>query len=417
MPAHHGQMTTHDYNIRMITVKAAKKPIRSNQKIGLALAGGGPLGAFYELGALCAIEDSLEPLTFTELDVYVGVSAGAFIAAGLANGIDLKLMSSIFAFNHKSTTPFNPDHFLQPAYKDYVLNLAKTPSLIGKTLLKWAKNPLHTSAVDLLEISGKVLPAGVFNNKKMERFLRTILLEHGQTNDFRQLKKELYVVACELNSGTIAGFGNHSNNHVPISKAVQASSALPGLYSPVKINGKFYVDGALRRTMNASAALKQDTHLLFAVNPIVPFERTLKLDEKGLVSGGLPLVLSQTFRSIVQSRLKSGLDKYESLFPHADIILAEPDANDETLFRSNLFSYSKRDQLCEYAFQSTRQHLLNCEADINPVLARHGMYLNNKKLNQQRSIKDFIANRPSHSSWSDDLHESLDKLERTIRSV
>ncbi len=410
-------MTTHDYNIGMITVKAAKKPIRSNQKIGLALAGGGPLGAFYELGALCAIEDSLEPLTFTELDVYVGVSAGAFIAAGLANGIDLKLMSSIFAFNNKSTTPFNPDHFLQPAYKDYVLNLAKTPSLIGKTLLKWAKNPLHTSAVDLLEISGKVLPAGVFNNKKMERFLRTILLEHGQTNDFRQLQKELYVVACELNSGKIAGFGNHSNNQVPISKAVQASSALPGLYSPVKINGKFYVDGALRRTMNASAALKQDTHLLFAVNPIVPFERTLKLDEKGLVSGGLPLVLSQTFRSIVQSRLKSGLDKYESLFPHADIILAEPDANDETLFKSNLFSYSKRDQLCEYAYQSTRQHLLACETEINPVLARHGMYLNNKKLNQQRSIKDFIANRASHSSWSDDLHESLDKLERTIRSV
>jgi predicted acylesterase/phospholipase RssA len=400
----------------MITIKAAKKPIKSNQKFGLALAGGGPLGGFYELGALCAIEDSLSPLKITELDVYVGVSAGAFIAAGLASGIDLKLMAKIFAFSKKHETPFNPDHFLQPAYKDYLLNLAKTPSLLSKTLVKWAKNPLKTSVVDLLEMTGKILPAGVFNNEKLEHFLKTILTEHGHTNDFRQLKKELYIVACELNSGKIAGFGNHDNNQVPISKAVQASSALPGLYSPVKINGKFYVDGALRRTMNASAALKKDTHLLFAVNPIVPFERTLKLDEKGLISGGLPLVLSQTFRSIVQSRLKSGLDKYESLFPHSDIILAEPDANDETLFKSNLFSYSKRDQLCEYAYQSTRQHLINQQNQISPILARHGLYLKQSNLQQtNRSIKDFIDQKHPHSHWSESLTESLDALERSIR--
>lgn len=400
----------------MITVKAAKDPITSNQKFGLALAGGGPLGGFYELGALCALEDSLHPLTITELDVYVGVSAGAFIAAGLANGIDLKIMANIFAFNKKHPTPFNPDHFLQPAYKDYVLNLAKSPSLLGQTLLKWAKNPLKTSVVDLLETLGKILPAGVFNNEKLEAFLQTILTENGHTNDFRQLKKQLYIVACELNSGKIAGFGNHSNNDVPISKAVQASSALPGLYSPVKIKGKFYVDGALRRTMNASAALKQDTHLLFAVNPIVPFERDLKMDEKGLVSGGLPLVLSQTFRSIVQSRLKSGLDKYESLFPHADIILAEPDANDETLFKSNLFSYSKRDQLCDYAYQSTRQHLINQKETIEPILHRHGMSLNLANLREKnRNINDFLEGKPAQSSWSNMLNESLDSLERSIR--
>lgn len=402
----------------MITVKAAKDPIKSNQKFGLALAGGGPLGGFYELGALCAIEDSLEPLKITELDVYVGVSAGAFIAAGLANGIDLKLMSKIFAFSKKTETPFNPDHFLQPAYKDYLLNLAKTPTLLSKTLIRWAKNPLKTSVVDLLEMTGKILPAGVFNNEKLENFLKTIITKHGQTNDFRQLKKELYIVACELNSGKIAGFGNQDNNTVPISKAVQASSALPGLYSPVKINGKFYVDGALRRTMNASAALKKDTHLLFAVNPIVPFERTLKLDEKGLVNGGLPLVLSQTFRSIVQSRLKSGLDKYESLFPHSDIILAEPDANDDMLFKSNLFSYSKRDQLCEYAFQSTRQHLIDQQSQLTPVLARHGLYLNQTKLAQNnRSIRDFLNQNDQQTHWSEHLNESLDALERSIRSI
>lgn len=401
----------------MITIKAAAKPTKSNQKFGLALAGGGPLGGFYELGALCALQDCIAPLDMTELDIYVGVSAGAFIAAGLANGIDLKKMSKIFAFSKRNETPFNPDHFLQPAYKDYILNLAKTPALVTKTLLKWLHNPLKTSMVDLLEMAGTALPAGVFNNEKLENFLRTIILEHGHTNDFRKLKKELYIVACELNSGKIAGFGNNSRNHVPISKAVQASSALPGLYSPVNIEGSYYVDGALRRTMNASAALKQGTQLLFAVNPIVPFERSIKLNEKGLAEGGLPLVLSQTFRSIVQSRLKSGLDKYESLYPNADIILAEPDADDEILFKSNLFSYSKRDELCEYAFQLTRKHICKQQEQLSPILERHGMYINTTNLNlKHRTIKSFIDDSPSPSHWSEQLNHSLDALERSIRA-
>jgi len=400
----------------MITIKAAKTPTRSNRKIGLALAGGGPLGGFYELGALCALEDCIEPLDMTEMDTYVGVSAGAFIAAGLANGIDLKKMAKIFVFSKRTETPFNPDHFLQPAYKDYIINLAKTPTLLSKTLLKWIKNPLKTSVVDLLEMAGKALPAGVFNNEKLENFLKTIMLQHGQTNDFRKLKKQLYVVACELNSGKIAGFGNDSNNHIPISKAVQASSALPGLYSPVKIEGKYYVDGALRRTMNASAALKQDTQLLFAVNPIVPFERNININDKGLTEGGLPLVLSQTFRSIVQSRLKSGLDKYESLYPKADIILAEPDPNDELLFKSNLFSYSKRDQLCDYAYQLTKKHLKSQAHLLEPVLKRHGLYFNLKNLNQKnRTIENFLDQQNTNSQWTDKLTQSLDALERTIR--
>ena len=41
-------------------------------KIGLALAGGGPLGAVYELGTLSALADALEGVDFNALEVYVG---------------------------------------------------------------------------------------------------------------------------------------------------------------------------------------------------------------------------------------------------------------------------------------------------------------------------------------------------------
>ncbi|MBV8635070.1 MAG: hypothetical protein JO002_11305, partial [Burkholderiaceae bacterium] len=41
-------------------------------RIGLVLAGGGPLGAVYEIGALAAIEEAITGLDWNEADVYVG---------------------------------------------------------------------------------------------------------------------------------------------------------------------------------------------------------------------------------------------------------------------------------------------------------------------------------------------------------
>ena len=59
------------------------------------MAGGGPVGAVYELGALRALEESVDGLRLHHLDVYVGVSAGAFVAASLANGISRGLAQRV----------------------------------------------------------------------------------------------------------------------------------------------------------------------------------------------------------------------------------------------------------------------------------------------------------------------------------
>lgn len=402
----------------MITTKPAIQPIKSNLKMGMALAGGGPLGGFYELGAICALKDSVKQLNLNNLDAYVGVSSGSFLVSALANGISTEEIANIFAFNKKAETPFNPDHFLRPAYKEFIKRTVDIPFVTMDALIDWFKNPFHTSVVDILESFGRVLPTGAFDNSHLEKFLAKILEKQGRANDFRKLKTKLYVVACEINSGKIATFGSDVNADVPISKAVQASSALPGLYPPVNIKGKYYVDGALRRTMNASAALSQDVHLLFAVNPIVPFESEHKDNEKSkLQRGGLPMVLSQTFRSIVQSRLKSGLEKYDIQYPHSDIILIEPDQNDEILFTTNLFSYSQREKLCEYAYEKTRQQIIDKFDDIEKILKRHSFEVNEEFLfDKSRGLKDFLSQQqPYKNKVSARLTETLNKLDRALR--
>ena len=125
---------------------------------------------------------------------------------------------------------------------------------------------------------------------------------------------------------------------MPISRAVQASSALPGLFPPVEIDGRFYVDGALKKTLHASVLLDEGLDLLLCLNPLVPFDathaprhRVLSSGEPRiprLVDGGLPVVLSQTFRTLIHSRLELGMKGYERSHPDTDILLFEPDQRD-----------------------------------------------------------------------------------------
>src|SRR5512134_2152140 len=98
---------------------AARKAPPSRRRFGLALAGGGPLGDFYEVGTLHAIGEAFEGLDLTDLDMYVGVSSGAMIAAGLVNGYDTTDMGVVFIHNASLDYPVRPGLFLRPAFREY----------------------------------------------------------------------------------------------------------------------------------------------------------------------------------------------------------------------------------------------------------------------------------------------------------
>jgi NTE family protein len=212
-------------------------------RIGLALAGGGPLGAIYEVGALCALEEALEGISFTQLDHYVGVSAGAFIAASLANGMSPRALCASFIENRSDDgDAFDPAWLLVPAYDEFIRRALMLPGLAASAL--WRKAVQRRSLTHVLEHLGPALPAGLFSNELVHRRLSQVFSGRGRSDDFRQLKARLTLVATNLDNGEAAPFGSEGWDHVPISKAVQASAALPGLFPPVKIGEDFFVDGA-----------------------------------------------------------------------------------------------------------------------------------------------------------------------------
>lgn len=357
----------------------------TRSKVGLALAGGGPVGGIYEVGALAALAESLDGAEINDFDFFVGVSSGGFIAAALANGLRPEALARMLIENDADEV-FDPEVLLRPAFGEYLKRARSVPPLLWSSLLHYLSDPWHQGLFESFQSLGHALPAGVFDNAGIDQLLRKLFSSAGRSNDFRELRRKLFLVATDLDSGESVAFGGAGRDQVPISLAVQASAALPGLFPPVKIDGHDYVDGALIKTLHASVALREGADLVLCINPLVPFDSALALAHPAhdetvirlahLVDGGLPIVLSQTFRAIIHSRMRTGMERYRHEYPAADVVLFEPSRDDAEMFFTNVFSYRSRAHLCEHAYQSTRSDLLARRHHLVPLFARHGIVLN-----------------------------------------
>jgi len=402
----------------VLTLHKSTRPRRTS-RVGLALAGGGPLGAFYELGALQALAECIEGFDPCDLHAYAGVSSGSVLAAGLANGLTPVDIGRIIISNDSGQDSAHPGLFLQPAFGEYARRIARLPRLAFDALAQYARAPLSQGIAEVLAPLSAAMPAGLFNSAPFERYLRRLYAGGNRTNDFRRLRRRLFVVATNLNTGEAACFGEPGLDHVPISSAVQASIALPGLYSPVEIDGETYADGALLRTMHASVLLEAGVDLVFGINPLVPFDASEDRegpDQIELTEHGLPIVLSQTFRSLIRSRMQVGMAAYGDRFPHAEILLLEPDRGDRRMFFANVFRYADRRQLVDHAFECTRRDLRRNAATIAPVLARHGLRLDRAALNDPSGSFQAALERQRRADRRvmQDLTGTLDRLERLL---
>lgn len=357
-------------------------------RIGLALGGGGPTGGIYEIGALRALDEVFEGLDFNNLDVYVGVNSGSFVAAHLVNQVTTAQMCRIFVRAESEVHPFHPGVFYRPAFAEFGRRLLAIPGLLTTAFTRFMRNPYDQSVLEALTILAHAAPSGLFDNNGLHRYLRRAFTMLGRTNDFRQLKRRLLIVAADVESSKAVCFGAPGFDSVPISKAIQASTASAGIYVPVEIDGHYYVDGTLRKGLHASVAFEHKADLVLAINPQVPLDAAAAMKAGTLAKGemthsGMPNVLAQTYRTMVHSRMQSGIDRYAQDYPDKDIVLFEPSSDDATLFSANVFSFESRRVLCEHAYQATRRDLRLRAAELEPKLAKYGITLRHDRLQDE----------------------------------
>jgi NTE family protein len=405
----------------------SKEPARRGRpkrsRTALVLGGGGFTGGVYEIGALRALDLLSVNRTVNQFDVYVGTSAGAFVAAAVANGITPEEMMRVIV--QQVPTPF-PDArvsaLLHPNYSEFLSKGVQIPFRVLQVLRRLVRDVGQVSAVDLVVGLAEALPSGLYAGDGIERYVRTILSDPDRTDDFRLLRPELYLATTDLDTCERIVLGAEGWDDVPISKAVAASGALPMIYKPMKIKDRELVDGGLVSTTNLDIAVEAGAKFIVVVNPLVPFVNdfhksipTLTGSRARRVSDmGFPQIGYQSFKLLAYQRLHEMAKRWEERYPGVDIILIEPEPNDELMFQTSIMNYTSRVDIARHGFQSVTLKLAHDYARFKRICARHGIEISATRV--RKVVKHFAAEREKTRAWRKILEQTTSALLRQSAS-
>jgi predicted acylesterase/phospholipase RssA len=397
---------------------------RRDPKVAVVLAGGAVSGGAFKVGGLKALDDYLVGRKITDLDIYVGLSAGSILASSLAAGITPGEMIQVLDGTSTRLDQLRPIDFYNPNFRefaerpvkftydlltylpsigwDFARGLPGLPDAVSGPIRRFVKDPSYTRFEALvmrlvehiqpqreLPALTNHIPGGLFDNVSLERWLRNSLERIEMPNDFRafyrKTRKRLYITACDLDTAERAIFGADENSEITISQAVQASSALPIFYRPARLNGVDYVDGGVRHTANIDIAIEKGADLIICYNPFRPFlnrvdaedaNATYFADGRYLSDRGLKVILNQVFRTLLHSRLKLGVQRYlaDDRF-HGDIVLLEPREHDANFFAMNPVAFWKRSEAVQHGFESVRTTIEQNYDQLREVFEGYGLEL------------------------------------------
>jgi len=392
-----------------------KKP----SKTALVLGGGGFTGGVYEIGALRALDLLAVNSTVNNFDVYVGTSAGSFVASMLANGVSPEEMMQVI--NTQEETELEDLQLDKVLKLNYLGFLQKTMALplrsveLARSIIRFRE----VSAIDFGVAMAENLPSGLYSGRGVNDYVAEALGDGGRSNDFRMLDPELYLTATDLDTCERIVFGEDGWDDVPISKAVECSTALPIVYKPVDLKGRQFVDGGIRSTTNVDIAVEKGAKFIVVVNPLVPyindFEKTiptmLGTRVRRVSDMGLPAIANQTFRLIAHARLHQAVEQWQEKYPGVDIILVEPEPDDELMFGTPIMDYSRRLQIARHGFESVTAALARDYDHFHEIAERHGLEISEKRVRQV--VEKAAEEEPGPTSaWKRVLEQTTSVLLR-----
>ncbi|HVD42014.1 MAG TPA: patatin-like phospholipase family protein [Solirubrobacterales bacterium] len=392
-----------------------KKP----SKTALVLGGGGFTGGVYEIGALRALDLLAVNSTVNNFDVYVGTSAGSFVAAMLANGVSPEeMMQVINSDDDMGLQDLDLDKVLRPNYLGFLAKGAALP-LRTLELLRSLVRIGEFSAMDIGVGLAEALPTGLYSGAGLSEYVEEALSDAGRVNDFRLLEHELYLTATDLDTCERIVFGEDEWSDVPISKAVECSTCLPIVYKPVDLKGRQFVDGGIRSTTNVDIAVEKGAKFIVVVNPLVPFvndfETTIPTVTgrrvRRVSDMGLPAIANQTFRLIAHARLHQAVEQWQEKYPGVDIILLEPEPNDELMFGTPIMDYSRRLKIARHGFETVTAALAADYDRYKEIAERHGLEISERRV--RRVVEQASEEEPEQTSaWKRVLEQTTSVLLR-----
>jgi predicted acylesterase/phospholipase RssA len=402
---------------RTAGAKSQRRPRRS--KTALVLGGGGFTGGVYEIGALRALDLLSVNRTVNQFDVYVGTSAGAFVASMAANGITPEEMMRVV--NRQVPTPFRDidlGTLLRPNYVDFVRTGVALPFTLARVARGLAGQLGSISAMDVVLGLAEALPSGMYSGSGIEEYVRAVLSDPDRTDDFRLLENELYLAATDLDTCERIVFGANDWDDVPISTAVRASTALPMVYKPVRVKDRELVDGGIVSTTNLDIAVEAGAKFVIVVNPLVPYVNDFAKTQSGrpgkrvrhISDMGFPQIGYQSFKLLAYQRLHEMARQWEQRYPGVDIVLVEPEPNDELMFQTSVMNFTSRVEIARHGFESVTLKLSEDYGKLRLVCERHGIQISATRV--RKVIKHFAAEKERTRAWRKILEQTTGTLLR-----
>jgi NTE family protein len=394
-----------------------RRPRRS--RTALVLGGGGFTGGVYEIGALRALDLLAVNRTVNEFDVYVGTSAGSFVAALTANGVTPEEMMRVV--NRQVPTPFT-DVDRGTLMRPNALEFAQSAALLPLRMLGLARTFVtqarSTSLIDLAVGIAEALPSGLYDGSGIQQYLEEVLSHPDRVNDFRLLEHDLFLTATDLDTCDRVVFGGPDWDDIPIGRAVAASTALPMVYKPVEIKGRHLVDGGLRSTTNVDLAVEAGAKFVIVVNPLVPyvndFQKVIPTMWGSRVRRvrdmGFPQIGYQAFKLIAHQRLHEAVSHWKELYPGVDILLIEPDPNDELMFETNILNFTRRVEIARHGFESVTLKLASDYDELKEICAKHGIEISATRV--RKVVRKFAKEREKAAGWRRILEQTTGALLR-----
>ena len=308
---------------------------------------------------------------------------------------------------------------LRPNYREFVSKGVRLPLHLLGVAREVGRSLPSLSPVDLAMALADLLPSGLYTGAGIEDYIRGVLSDPDRTDDFRELACELYLAATDLDTCERIVLGGAGWDDVPISSAVRASAALPMVYQPHRLKDRELVDGGIVSTTNLDIAVEAGAKLIVVVNPLVPYVNDFTKEIPTLFGTrarrvsdmGFPKIGYQTFKLLAYQRLHEVARTWRERYPGVDIVLIEPDTDDELMFQTNILDYRSRLEVARHGFQSVTVKLAADYEELRETCARHGIKLSATRV--RKVVRHFEAEKGEKSrAWRRILEQTTGALLR-----
>jgi predicted acylesterase/phospholipase RssA len=317
----------------------------------------------YQIAALAALEDAVEGLNANDFDLFMGASSGASVAAALAGGRDIRRIYRALLDPGDTYFPLERKHILKMDVSGWGRAAATVVSALKHGVVSALSRSPAPSPMALWEEVDRLydsLPAGFFSLDRYERFFADRLTRRGVPNSFSALRRDLRVIAHDLDLGEEVLFGEPGFEHVPVTRACTASMALPPFFSPVPVGDRYYIDAGAAQSRVLEAAVRAEMRAVVIVNPMVPVRTngvpTGHGQRPSLRDKGAMWVANQAHRISTHALLTETIARIRR-DTRMQVILIEPDPTDTLLFMYNPASFAARRAILEQAYRNTRERV------------------------------------------------------------